>query len=163
MVVAGAIVLLGLAVIFHVFIRRQRHGETAAATWADDKIKPVLGIDASLEDLIPADEHRISRGDWVTRLASHVCRTRHTSRFNVLVFNKAVERYFVPEGVVEQFNVVYDSVNESPHVGKVTYEVTVFRKGHLVNLGDGGYINWCFEGNYERVGMGATFHEIGKP
>jgi len=99
----------------------------------------------------------------VSRLTSHVCHTRHAGRFNVLVFNTAVERYFIPEGVVEQFLVVYDSTKESAKVGKVTYEVTVFRKGHLVNLGDGGFINWCFEGNFERVGMSAIFAEIREP
>lgn len=113
--------------------------------------------DQKLQALIPANEHRVGRGDWVQIMHSHVHDTRHGKKYNTLIFNTAVERQFFPEGVIEQFTVNYDNCKEN---STIEYEVTVFRKGSLISLGDGGYINWCFDGNFERLGKTVEFFEV---
>jgi hypothetical protein len=40
------------------------------------------------------------------------------------------------------------------------YEVQVFDSGTFTAVGDGGYLNWCFGGNYERNGNTVTFNSI---
>jgi hypothetical protein len=40
------------------------------------------------------------------------------------------------------------------------YEVQVFDSGTFTLVGDGGYLNWCFGGNYERNGNTVTFNPI---
>ena len=109
--------------------------------------------------ILVADEHRLSRGGWVTRLGNHVYNIRHGGRFNVLVINTELERYFIPEDVIETFEALYQS---SKARRTVRYEVTVFRHGHLINLGDGGQINWFFGGNFEKIGMTVDFRPIPK-
>jgi hypothetical protein len=40
------------------------------------------------------------------------------------------------------------------------YEVEVFDSGTFTLVGDGGYLNWCFGGNYDRNGNSVTFNPI---
>merc|ERR1711971_1000349 len=40
------------------------------------------------------------------------------------------------------------------------YMVYIFVEGTFVNHGDGGYINWCFWGNFSRDGGRLTFTRI---
>lgn len=88
------------------------------------------------------------------RLAAYMYNIRHAGRYNILVMNTALERYFTPQGIIERIQVDYDSCKERDIL---QYEIVVFESGYLVNLGDGGYINWCFEGNFDRSGETVTF------
>ncbi len=41
------------------------------------------------------------------------------------------------------------------------YETYVFDYGDFNMMGDGGFINWCFMGNFDRTGAGrVSFHPI---
>ncbi|KAG2416183.1 hypothetical protein HFD88_007376 [Aspergillus terreus] len=116
---------------------------------------PPFELDTGLQTILSAEANRLFRGDWVIRLAGHFY-ARHGKRYNVLVINAAIEKIFMPEGVVEKFQTVYRNKDaKSP----VTYEVYVFKRGTLVNMGDGGYINWCFFGQLDRSGMSVRFDE----
>ena len=124
----------------------------------DTKSPPSLADDPALQAILPANADTVSRGDWVIRLARYF-QTRHAEQYNVLVINAAIDKVLNidEEDVVETFQTVYASRTKD---AAVTYDVHVFRKGTLVNLGDGGYINWCFSGNYDRTGMSVRFSEI---
>jgi hypothetical protein len=105
-----------------------------------------------------SDEDVIDRGDWVQRLTDHVYTQRHASRYNVLTIHTNIDYHFRPEGVIEQFNLTY----ANRKTGQIIpYETVVFRNGHLTRLGDGGYINWCFEGNFDRMDNFVVFKSIG--
>ena len=46
-------------------------------------------------------------------------------------------------------------------MGSYGYEIYLCKKGttqYFRNLGDGGYINWCFIGNFQREGKWVTFY-----
>ncbi len=43
--------------------------------------------------------------------------------------------------------------------GTYGYEIYVFKRGHFTLLGDGGYINWHFAGNYKRYKKRIIFYE----
>ena len=45
----------------------------------------------------------------------------------------------------------------------VAMQVYVFKSGIIENLGDGGYINWAFDGNWERSGQSVKFFPRGLP
>ncbi|GES65956.1 stress protein [Aspergillus terreus] len=116
---------------------------------------PPFELDTGLQTILSAEADRLFRGDWVIRLAGHFY-ARYGKRYNVLVINAAIEKIFMPEGVVEKFQTVYRNKEGK---GPVTYEVYVFKRGTLVNMGDGGYINWCFFGQLDRSGMSVRFDE----
>lgn len=40
------------------------------------------------------------------------------------------------------------------------YEVWVFDSGEFTLVGDGGFNNWCFDGNFDRNGRDVTFYSI---
>jgi hypothetical protein len=40
------------------------------------------------------------------------------------------------------------------------YEVQIFDSGTFTLVGDGGYLNWCFGGNYNRNGNFVQFNQI---
>jgi hypothetical protein len=145
----------GLALLFFALIlkslwnRLERRNATISRSSLD-------GSDVTLQDVLPADRHLLSRSAWVIRLASHF-KKKHSNKYNVLVINSAIEKVFTPDHVVEEFRATYET--EKPPYS-IVYEVYVFDKGSLVNLGDGGYDNWCFLGNYDRMGMSVSFDVV---
>jgi hypothetical protein len=104
-----------------------------------------------------SNEDSIDRGEWVRRLTCHIYAQRHGSRYNVLTIHTRIAHEFTPEGVVERFFLTYTN---SKTAQDIPYDVVVFRKGKLKRFGDGGYINWCFEGNFDRLDDVVTFNEI---
>ncbi|KAG0631556.1 hypothetical protein M758_1G262000 [Ceratodon purpureus] len=42
-----------------------------------------------------------------------------------------------------------------------SFQVYVFKSGKFTLQGDGGYINWCFKGNYTRNDKNVTFKQRG--
>ncbi|MCJ1458159.1 hypothetical protein MMC28_008530 [Mycoblastus sanguinarius] len=101
------------------------------------------------ETITRSVEDHIDRGAWVLRLSHHVFAERHQSRYNVVVINNELEYHFNLKGTVERFVVKFYQ-NTLPKV--VPYEVVVFKEGTLVNMGDGGDINWDWMGNFVRNG-----------
>jgi len=91
------------------------------------------------------DQDKMGRDQWVLRMTRHVFGERHDKRHNVLVINDDLQYHFTPHGVVEEFRVVY---HDTKH--KVPYRIVVFSHGELINLGDGGDINWDWMGNFVR-------------
>lgn len=64
--------------------------------------------------------------------------------------NLEIDHHFSAEGgTVEELKVEFvDSIKAR----KIIYVVYVFRGGAVEKLGDGGWINWCMTGNFERIG-----------
>ncbi|TKA78352.1 hypothetical protein B0A49_01234 [Cryomyces minteri] len=107
-------------------------------------------VGAPLPDSITAsDAHLIDRAAWVLRMTHHVFQERHHGLHNVVVINKELEYHFTADGIVESFSVDYF---EPPKSRVVPYEIVVFREGLLINMGDGGDINWDWQGNFTRSG-----------
>ncbi|MCJ1380880.1 hypothetical protein MMC17_003989 [Xylographa soralifera] len=94
-----------------------------------------------------SDSDTIKRDAWVLRMVHHMFGERHQGHYNVVVINADLEYRFKPEGVVERFLIDYHNKHR-PWV--VPYEVVVFREGTLENMGDGGDINWDWQGNFVR-------------
>lgn len=59
--------------------------------------------------------------------------------------------------MVERLPVTYTN---SKTLQMINYEATVFQNGNMTLLGDGGYINWCFEGNLDRMDNYVEFNPI---
>ncbi|KAI9770185.1 MAG: hypothetical protein M1839_003251 [Geoglossum umbratile] len=104
-----------------------------------------------------SDEGSIGRDDWVQRLTHHVFAERHGGRYNVLTIHMNIDHLFKPDGVVERFSLTYANPKEAQ---VIPYDVIVFRRGYMWRFGDGGYINWCFEGNFDRFDNFVTFKEF---
>jgi hypothetical protein len=106
-----------------------------------------------------SDSPAYDRSTWVRRINGHVFEQRHKGRHNVLTINTELEYYLSMRECIEEFNVPYwDSDGR-----KIVYRIVVFDKGELVNLGDGGFINWMFEGSYVRTGVSTlSFRPISK-
>jgi hypothetical protein len=98
-------------------------------------------------------QSNIARDSWVLRMTQHVFDERHRGRYNVLVINEELEYFFGPEGVVEEKYVDFyeSSRGEGRSRRVIKYRITVFKSGSLVNLGDGGDINWDWKGNFDRT------------
>ena len=110
------------------------------------------------QSIINPDEDTLHRGDWVRRLTSHVYTHRHNGHFNVLTINNSIEHHFTPEGLIEKLAITYTN-SAKPEI--IHFNVFVFRKRFLIRVGDGGYLNWCFEGNFDRSDNQVVFEEIG--
>ena len=112
---------------------------------------PANSIDFShseLPDTITRSvEDHIDRGAWVLRLSHHVFAERHRKRHNVVVINNELEYHLNVKGIVERFVVKFYQ-QQNPKM--VPYEVIVFKEGTLMNIGDGGDINWDWMGNFVR-------------
>ncbi|MEA5603976.1 hypothetical protein [Nostoc sp. UHCC 0252] len=65
-------------------------------------------------------------------------------QYNVMVFNlsQGYTKNF-NNGIKTYFSAVYDGV---------IYGTWIFEDGEFTNEGDGGYINWAFQGWFERTG-----------
>ncbi|KAJ7523640.1 hypothetical protein O6H91_18G056500 [Diphasiastrum complanatum] len=44
--------------------------------------------------------------------------------------------------------------------GTTGFEVYIFKRGFFTLLGDGGFQNWCFSGNFKRDGSKVTFYDL---
>lgn len=101
------------------------------------------------ESVTRSDADFIDRGDWVLRMTRHVFFERHKGSHNVIVINDKLKYQFDAQGILERFLISYYSDSRA---GRVPYAVVVFREGLLVNMGDGGDINWDWQGNVIRSG-----------
>lgn len=64
-------------------------------------------------------------------------------KYNVMVFNLNQDHWYNLEGEVFYHSVYY---------GGIPYGIWVFEGGVFQNKGDGGFINWAFEGDFHRSG-----------
>ncbi|KAI8631724.1 hypothetical protein F5Y19DRAFT_402562 [Xylariaceae sp. FL1651] len=143
------------AFLLFLSFRRQRRREKGAgspeATGTNEK-SPFRDVEdyndaktQSLPDSVTSNADLIGRDQWVLRMTRYVFNERHRSRYNVLVINNDLEYHFSPKGVVEDFFVTYRDSRRA-----VPYRIVVFTEGTLLNLGDGGDINWDWMGNFVR-------------
>lgn len=124
---------------------RRGLGSSSDFPQADDcPLRPALP-----ESVTRSDVDIIDRAAWVLRLTHHVFSVRHERSHNVLVINDNLEYYFDAKVILERFLITYDSRSRA---GNVPYAVVVFSEGRLVNMGDGGDINWDWQGNFKRSG-----------
>lgn len=101
------------------------------------------------ESVTRSDVDFIDREAWVQRMTHHVFSERHKGSHNVIVINDNLKYQFDAQGILERFLISYYSDSRA---GRVPYAVVVFREGMLVNMGDGGDINWDWQGNVIRSG-----------
>ena len=91
-----------------------------------------------------SDGHLMGRDAWVFQMIHYMFVTRHQSRLNVVVINDDLEYHFDAEEITEDFRATYHQAGRlSPRV--VPYPIIAFREGSLVNLGNGGDINWDWQ------------------
>lgn len=110
----------------------------------DCPLSPVLP-----ESVTRPDADFIDRADWVQRLTRHVFFERHEGSHNVIVINDKLKYQLDAQGILERLLIKYHSKTRA---GIVPYAVVVFREGILINMGDGGDINWDWQGNFIRTG-----------
>jgi hypothetical protein len=100
------------------------------------------GIDLGLQinQLIVQNQNR---GGFVKQ-ASEVAYGLYKQKYNVMVFNTS-QNYDASglQGVKKRLPANYQGV---------PYVVFIFKSGTFVNQGDGGFINWAFQGNWKRSG-----------
>ncbi|OAL49764.1 hypothetical protein IQ07DRAFT_588275 [Pyrenochaeta sp. DS3sAY3a] len=94
------------------------------------------------------DHATMNRSEWVERLHNYFAYYRYKGEYNCLVINEQLEYMFNSEDVIAETIVEF---NDLKH-GMIPYRVVVFNVGKVINLGDGGYINWQFSGRHQRVG-----------
>lgn len=150
----------GLAVVLTIVFRTRRPLDIEAspavekrATYKDEKpgsdpLEPYIEQNrTTLPDHVIRSD--IERAAWVLRITRHVFSERHKGHHNVVVINNKLEYHFKPENEVERFLIEYKN-SKRPWI--VPYSVVVFRQGTLLNMGDGGDINWDWQGNFTRSG-----------
>lgn len=129
----------------------KQFADLQTSTHGPEKFALPLALPAALPEFITnSNEDLIERGDWTQRLGEYIQREHHKSKFNVVVVNQEIQYRLNAEEIVEDFVVRY---YETIHARVVFYRVVVFKRGVLINLGDGGYINWCGVGNVTRPGL----------
>ncbi|MDN9011468.1 hypothetical protein [Brevibacillus laterosporus] len=104
-------------------------------------------IHKSEKNVLPAD----ARGDFVQDTLSHAFYQVGQGKKNVMVFNLN-QRYTHNLQGIQTFYTVY--------YGSIPYGVWVFTDGEFWNKGDGGWINWGFQGSFDRDGGHVKFHRI---
>ena len=157
----GLVFVIALAT-FVANLRRRRAPELDLSSPYDEKhsnsfteTEPVTAksIDPSHSEIpervTRSIEDHVDRGKWVLRLSHHVFSERHQSRHNVVVINNELEYHLNVKDIVESFKIKFYQ-HKNPRV--VSYEVVVFKEGTLVNMGDGGDINWDWMGNFTMKG-----------
>lgn len=122
---------------------------------AMSQILPAPSLHILPESILSADES-IDRGDWVKRLISYVYK-QYECKFNVLMIHTKIDHHFIPEGVVKRYEAVYKDIRNCK---AIPYEVTVFRSGNIIRMGDGGFLNWYFQGKFEKLGDIVTLKSI---
>lgn len=140
-------VLLPLLLLLPLIFRRQKRDPV-------DPKPTTLSIPIEPSSTGPIPPHILAsntrRDSWVQRLTDYVFETRHHGRYNVLTMNLEIDHHFSPEnGTVEELKTEFLDSKNSRKIYYVTY---VFRAGAVEKLGDGGYINWCMQGDFERIG-----------
>ena len=114
-----------------------------------DPAKSIHSISGLPDTITRSVEDHIDRGAWVLRLSHHVFAERHQSCHNVVVINNELEYHLNVKGTVERFVVNF---YQQQYPKMLPYEVIVFKEGTLINMGDGGDINWDWMGNFVRNG-----------
>lgn len=86
---------------------------------------------------------------------------KNNKKFNVMVFNLGIK---YAENIQPNDLIAYANVTARFGFEKITYGIWVFRKGEFWKYGDGGFINWAFEGlKWERTpsdGGYVKFYEV---
>eukprot|EP00775_Hariotina_reticulata_P002889 gene2889-3178_t len=92
-----------------------------------------------------ANDHE--REEWIKGLVGQLA--QQYPGFNVLVFKSG---HFTegPEDVQVQTETRYADSN---------FTIMVFGSGKFVRDGDGGFINWCFMGKFDRCDNEVTFYD----
>lgn len=103
-----------------------------------------------------AENNQIDRANWVRRATDYVFNDRHGAKYNVLTINDDLEYHLNVSQIVEEFYVK----QKTPSGKVVPFRIVVFNVAELVNFGDGGYINWCFEGWFTRTGKGTVSFRV---
>ncbi len=108
--------------------------EAAEATQAG------IDLGVQINQLIVQNQNR---GGFVKQ-TSEVAYGLYKQRYNVMVFNTS-QNYDASglKGVIKRLATNYQGV---------PYVVFIFKSGTFVNQGDGGFINWAFQGNWKRSG-----------
>lgn len=148
----ATVVLLVVTVALKLRLKVSRY--LRASTQVDKQVDFAPSDDCPLLPTLPesvtrSDADFIDRPAWVLRMTHHVFSERHKGNHNVLVIHDQLEYQFDAQGIVERFLVNYHRRRIG---GLVPYAVVVFREGTLVNMGDGGDINWDWQGNFIRRG-----------
>ncbi|KAJ4382786.1 hypothetical protein N0V86_002009 [Didymella sp. IMI 355093] len=152
----SAAILFFVTVALARWFRGPSHCDVEANNLTDEKRVPIEVETPQIRIALPdyVLDSSADRDAWVLRVTQHVFDDRHRGFYNVLVINEELEYFFSPEGVVEEMYADYyeTKVNgEKTNRRKITYRVSVFESGSLVNLGDGGDINWDWKGNFDRT------------
>ena len=131
--------------------------EPAAVTLSDESIRKgqvganfniavdALGIGNAIGDAIGKRQNREA---WVKSVRNKAYYSAG-GKYNALVFNLAVSHTHNLSGVKFYSEATY---------GNLVYGVWVFERGTFNNYGDGGYINWAFQGSFKRNGMQVNFY-----
>ncbi|TDD63233.1 stress protein [Kribbella antibiotica] len=98
-----------------------------------------------IDGAIRANQNRAGYVKSLSEAAFHEA----DGQYNVMVINDANRR------VWSLSDVVYEA-KASGHHG--TYHIFVFKAGFIRNEGDGGYINWAYQGWWNRDGKTVNFH-----
>ncbi|KAI1122496.1 hypothetical protein F5Y10DRAFT_287163 [Nemania abortiva] len=137
------------------FIVQNTNKPPADYTTTRPKDEKTTNIDADFPKSIKSsDTDTMSRAEWVNHLTLYTYWNRHDSSHNVLVINNDLEYQLNVTGVVEDRQVIYKGLSRT-----VPFRVVVFDRGTVLNLGDGGFINWEFIGNYKRTISSLTLFE----
>ena len=116
-------------------------------------VKPVKILSfldfSGLEDLIRSTKDTTNnREGFVKKLAESAFNQLTDEKYNVMVFN-------MNQSYTERLNGVQlfkEEVYDDGFNGDIHYGVWIFEDGEFINRGDGGYINWAFQGWFERTG-----------
>lgn len=104
-----------------------------------------INIDANglVRDVASAIRGKSNRAACVKAMRE-AAYSRARQRANVMVFNLNQNyRKRLNKAVFKRFS-----------CAGISYGLWVFRSGTFVNKGDGGYINWAFDGRWKRIGRG---------
>ena len=106
-----------------------------------------LDINKVGEDIANAINSAENRDAFVKDVRNKVY-YRFDQKYNVMVFNLNQDHWHDLEGGVHY---------ESADYHGIPYGVWVFEGGKFQNKGEGGYINWAFEGDFGRSGDGGKW------
>ena len=100
-----------------------------------------IDIFSGIRDLVNMfNDQTVDRGEATQLIVDHY--TRSFADKNCIVCHS-------PH--IQSLNgMVHDHIELPKKVGTIGYEIYVFDDGEFTNLGDGGYINWAFAGNFVR-------------
>jgi len=103
----------------------------------------VIDVVAGIDKIIASfNDQNVDRGTATQAIVEHLYEAYPDK--NVMV---------VHSPHLETFNGSVHRHMELPQtVGTIGFEIYVFDDGDFTLLGDGGFQNWCFKGNYERDG-----------